>query len=150
MNQVKLSIHLYNDYSNVSLGNSSSQANHFSRILTEYAFEYLIRATGSDFFEDVYYDAIDFFRAKNMEEHVYQLQRKMYVTIRSKCDFRDLVECGLHFSISAINAWRRQSHHLTIWSGMAYISIWDKLNLTLSILVRVTIILVTTLMHRFG
>ena len=54
MHQAKLSIDLYNDY---SLGNSVSQAEQFSNIITENVYDYLLLATGSEYIEDVYYDA---------------------------------------------------------------------------------------------
>ena len=41
----------------------------------------LIIAGGS--IEDVYYDAVDFFKSKNMDEHVIRLQYKM---IQSQCE----------------------------------------------------------------
>ena len=133
MHQAKLCIDLYNDYSNESLGNSTSQADQFSSIITKNVYEYLLRATGSEYLEDVYYDAIDFFRAKNMKGHVYQLQFRMYIIIKRRCDWRDLLECSLHFSTSASRAWERQCYHLTIWSGEKCLLIWNKLNLALFI-----------------
>ena len=56
---------------------------------------YLLTATGSEYLEDVYYDVVDFFKAKNMEKHVFQLQLKMDDIIQSRCDFKndDLWEC---------------------------------------------------------
>ena len=61
MQQEQLTIDLYNDYSNVSLGNNVSQADQFSSlIINENISKYLILASGSDYLEDVYYDAVDF------------------------------------------------------------------------------------------
>ena len=54
--QAKLSIDLYNDYSNVLLGNNLSEAEQFSSIITEIIYEYLLLATGSEYIEDIYYD----------------------------------------------------------------------------------------------
>ena len=81
--QAKLSIDLYNDYSNVLLGNNLSEAEQFSSIITEIIYEYLLLATGSEYIEDIYYDAVDFFRSKNMEEHVMMLQVKMSAIIKN-------------------------------------------------------------------
>ena len=87
MQQVKLCIDLYNDYTNVSLGNSVSQADQFSSIIINQSMsEYLMLASGSDYLEDVYYDAVDFFKSKNMDEHVIRLQYKMNDVIRSQCE----------------------------------------------------------------
>ena len=73
--------------SNKSLGNSTSQADQFSSIITEYVYEYLLRAAESEYIDDIYYDAVDFFRAKNMEEHLMMLQVKMNAIIQSRCEF---------------------------------------------------------------
>ena len=133
MHQAKLCIDLFNDYSNESLGNSTSQADRFSSLITKKIYKYLLTATVTEYLEDVYYDAVDFFRGKNMKRHVYKLRLKMYVIIKRQCDLRGLLECSFNFSASAHRAWERQCYHLTIWSGKKSLSILDKLNLTLSI-----------------
>ena len=117
MHQAKLCIDLYNDYSSESLGNSTSQADGFSSLITDRIYKYLLTATVTEYLEDVYYDAVDFFRGKNMERHVYKLQLKMYVIIKRQCDLRDLLECSFNFSAFALRAWERQCYYLTIWSG---------------------------------
>ena len=130
MYQAKLCIDLYNDYLNESLGNSDSQADEFSSIITENVYEYLLTATVTEYLEDVYYDAVDFFKAKNMEKHVVQLQLKMDDIIQSRCDFKydDLWECLEYFSSAIVHAWKRQCYYLTIGSGKISILILDKLN----------------------
>ena len=130
MCQAKLCIDLYNDYLNGSLGNSVSQADEFSSIITENVYEYLLTATGSEYLEDVYYDVVDFFKAKSMEKHVFQLQLKMDNIIQSRCDFKkdDLSECLEYFSSAIVHAWKRQCYYLTIESGKMCILILDKLN----------------------
>ena len=130
IHQAKLTIDLYNDYSSESLGNNTSQADRFSSQITDRIYKYLLKATVIEYLEDVYYDAVDFFRGKNMKRHVYKLQLKMYVIIKRQCDLRDLLECSFNFSASARRAWKRQCYHLTIWSGKKSLLILDKLNLT--------------------
>ena len=135
MQQVKLCIDLYNDYTNVSLGNSVSQADQFSSlIINENISEYLLIASGSDYLEDVYYDAVDFFRAKNMKEHALQLQFKMHDIILSRCDVEnnDLSECFRYFTSATVRAWERQCYDLTILSGEITFFILDELNISVS------------------
>ena len=84
MHQAKLSIDLYNDYSNESLGNSTSQADQFSSIITEY-----LRAAELEYIANIYYDAVEFFRAKNMDKHL-MLQVKMNAIIQSRCDMQNI------------------------------------------------------------
>ena len=126
MQQAKLSIDLYNDYSNESLGNSTSQADQFSSIITEYIYEYLLRAAESEYIEDIYYDAVAFFRAKNMEEHLMMLQVKMNAIIQSRCDmqnFDGILNCCHHFASSRVllHSWKMQCHHLTLlWKALHY------------------------------
>ena len=116
MQQAKLSIDLYNDYSNESLGNSVSQADEFSSIITENVYEYLLTATGSEYLEDVYYDVVDFFSDKNMEMHVLLLQLKMNDIIQSRCDLEndDIYECAGYSFSATVHAWERQCYYLTI------------------------------------
>ena len=137
MQQVKLTIDLYNDYSNVSLGNSVSQADQFSSlILNQNMSEYLIIASGS--IEDVYYDAVDFFKSKNMDEHVIRLQYKMNDIIESQCELEInvnvhdvttcIMECIRYFISVIQHAWKRQCYYLTILLGKNILSILDSYN----------------------
>ena len=113
MNRAKLCIDLYNDYSNVSLGNCESQADQFSVFIITNIYEYLLSTTVSEYLEDVYYDTVDFFRAKSMEDHVIQLQLKMNAIILSRCDIDGVLECSLHIATSVFfYAWKRQCYHL--------------------------------------
>ena len=133
MHQAKLTIDLYNDYSNESLGNSISQADQFSSLITENVYENLLRAPESEYLEDVYYDAIDFFRAKNMEQHVLQLQFRMHVILLSRCnwqDIDDLLKYCLHVFPSVLRAWKRQCYHFTVFSGKNCLFVLNKKNLT--------------------
>ena len=127
--QAKLSIDLYNDYSNVLLGNSLSEAEQFSSIITETIYEYLLLATGSEYIEDIYYDAVDFFRSKNMEEHVMQLQVKMSAIIQNRCDLRNsegVMKCSNHFTSIMYRAWKRQCYHLIIESGTSLLNLYHQ------------------------
>ena len=130
MQQVKLTIDLYNDYSNVSLGNSVSQADQFSSLIINQSMsEYLMIASGSDYLEDVYYDAVDFFKSKNMDEHVIRLQYKMNDIIRSQCELEIngnvyvFLECTQRFISVVQHAWKRQCYYLTILSGIKVLSL---------------------------
>ena len=126
MQQVQLTIDLYN----VSLGNNVSQADQFSSlIINENISKYLIIASGSDYLEDVYYDAVDFYKSKNMDEHVICLQYKMSIIIRSQCELEIngkvyvFLECTQRFISVVQHAWKRQCYYLTILSGIKILSI---------------------------
>ena len=80
MNVIKLLLLLYNDYSNTSLGNDMTEAKVLSLSIME-AYPVLMNAENSEYSEEVYYAAIEFFRGQNMEEHVIQLQKKIIDTV---------------------------------------------------------------------
>ena len=78
MEHAKLILDLYNDYSNTSVGNDTTEAQTFSAIITDDIYPYLMNANRSEYLEEVYYLAIEFFRAKNnMEKQVVQLENRM-------------------------------------------------------------------------
>ena len=116
MQQARLYLALYNDYSNVSVGNNESRAANFSNIIIETVYDYLIMASESEYVKEVYFDAIDFFSAKNMEDHVIYLQDKMQAIVKEQCS--SLTDkCGNYHHRSAVDAWRRGCYHLAIYSG---------------------------------
>ena len=77
MEHAKLILDLYNDYSNTSVGNDTTEAQTFSATITDDIYPYLMTANKSEYLEETYYVAIEFFRAKNMEKQVVQLQNRM-------------------------------------------------------------------------
>ena len=76
MDEIKLLLYLYNDYTNTSLGNDINEAEVLSVKITQ-SVNYLMNADGSEYSEDIYFMAIEFFRSQNMNHHVVQLQKKM-------------------------------------------------------------------------
>lgn len=110
MSQIKLHLALYNDYSS---GNNVSKADGFSTIIIEKAYYYLIVANVSEYLEEVYYDAVDFFRAKNMEEHMINIQLRMKFAIQTQClsSPDNITICLL---MSSLNAIQRKCYHLSL------------------------------------
>ena len=80
MNRIKLHLLLYNDYSNTSLGNDVTEAKSLSSFIILEAYPYLMNAGRSEYSEEIYYAAMQFFRRKNIEENVIQLQKNCIVT----------------------------------------------------------------------
>ena len=115
MQQARLYLDLYNDYSNVEVGNNESRAADFSSMIIETVYDYLIMASKSEYLKEAYFDAVDFFRAKNMEDHMISLQHKMQAIVKEQCS--SLTDkCGNHYYRSAVVAWRRNCYHLAIYS----------------------------------
>ena len=82
MNRIKLQLLLYNDYSNTSLGNDMTEAKSLSLSIME-AYPYLMNADRSEYSEEVYYAAIEFFQEQNMEENtIHELQKKVIYSCR--------------------------------------------------------------------
>ena len=88
MNTIKLQLLLYNDYSNTSLGNDVTEAKSLSSFIILEAYPYLMNAGRSEYSEEIYYAAMQFFRRKNIEENVIQLQKKIIDTV-VLCDEND-------------------------------------------------------------
>ena len=88
MSRIKLLLLLYNDYSNTSLGNDVTEAKSLSSFIILEAYPYLMNAGGSEYSEEIYYAAMQFFRRKNIEENVIQLQKKIIDTV-VLCDEND-------------------------------------------------------------
>ena len=109
MQQAKLYLDLYNDY---TLRNNPTKVDFFSNEIIEKVYVYLMEAYNeNEYLKEVYFDAVDFFRAKDMEEHTVHIQSKMkYFTIlKCKND-----SCGDHLVQSLLDARERQCYNLTI------------------------------------
>ena len=111
MSLIQLHLDLYNDYMNSSLGNNVTKADELSSVIIAVDYMYLISA--DEYTKEVYYDALDFFRAKHMEEHVVHIQNKMLAAER-ECS---LVNCVDYYLSSSLHAWERQSYYLAIELG---------------------------------
>ena len=114
MDQARLLLLLYFDYSNASLGDNIDKANNLSSVIEEDVYLYLRTASISDFSEDTYEVAIEFFQRKNDKEKVYILEHKMLDA--------DLVEecvgiiklCAIHFIDTAKDAFNKQYYYRVI------------------------------------
>ena len=118
MDQARLLLLLYFDYSNASVGDNIDKANNLSNVIEEYVYQYLRTASISDFSEDTYEVAIEFFQRKDNKEKAYILEHKMLDA--------DLVEecveikCAKHFIDTASNALNKQYYYRVI--GLANVS----------------------------
>ena len=146
MDEIRLLLHLYNDYMNTSLGYDFTEAEAFAVEITQRAYQYLLNADRSEYSEDIYYMAIEFFRSQNLEVIVVELQEKMVASgIPCDCDetlkggeylkkTRELFlfptddpnvspeilcnhKCAINRGDSAIGSFRKQYYHLAIWYG---------------------------------
>ena len=109
MQQAKLYLKLYNDY---TLRNNPSKVDFFSNEIIEKVYVYLMETYNeNEYSKEVYYDAVDFFRAKDMKEHMVHIQSKMKNFTILKCKNRS---CGDHLVQSLFDARERQCYHLTI------------------------------------
>ena len=114
MDQARLLLLLYFDYSNASVGDDIDKANNLSSVIEEDVYQYLRTANNiiSDFSEDTYEVAIEFFQRKDNKEKVYNLEHKMLDA--------DLVEecvgiiCAIHFIDTAKDALNKQSYYRVI------------------------------------
>ena len=117
MGHAKLLLGLYNDYLDSSLGNNIAEAEKLSASIDE-IYPYLLVADISDYSEDVYFAAIDFFNARNMEQNVLSLQEKMFAMSDKKyrCNKND-TKCFDRFSSVINKALRHRCFHLVILLG---------------------------------
>ena len=112
MDQARLLLLLYFDYSNASVGDNIDKANNLSSVIEEDVYQYLRTAKISDFSEDTYEVAIEFFQRKDNKEKVYILEHKMLDA--------DLVEecvgiiCANHFIDTAKDALNKQYYYRVI------------------------------------
>ena len=63
-----LTLELYNDYLNVSAGDNATNVEILARIIIEEIYPYLM-SKSVPYPREVYYLAVEFFLANNMEEH---------------------------------------------------------------------------------
>ena len=153
MEKAKLILDLYNDYSNETVGNDQAKASTLSVMVIDETYPYLKTADRSQYSEKTFYDAIDFFAALNMEEHVVLLQQKM-IDNEGICNCTGPLKEGEHFYIISLNikrylrniqldpdeskkhceykcaahyAFAKKCYHLAIWAGEQSCSNLDKL-----------------------
>ena len=118
ISQTKLFLDLYKDFSNESLGNNKSRAEYFSNWITKMGLVYLITANESQYMEEVYYDAIDLFRAKNMEYKIQLIQKKMMDVILYRCKNTNKIYGCLPLMLEAMSkAFSRECYYLAIQLG---------------------------------
>ena len=97
MNVIKLQLLLYNDYSNTSLGNDVTEAKSLSLSILK-AYQILMNADRSEYSEEVYYAAIEFFQEQNMEENmIHELQKKV-IDSTFFCDESNCMQASLELS----------------------------------------------------
>ena len=77
MDQARLLLLLYFDYSNAFVGDNIEMANNLSSVIEEDVYQYLRTAKISDFSEDTYEVAIKFFQRK--------MTKKKYIILNIKC-----------------------------------------------------------------
>ena len=102
MEKAKLILDLYNDYSNETVGNDQAKARTLSVMVIDEIYPYLNTADRSQYSERTFYDAIDFFTALNMEEHVVLLQQKM-IDNEGMCNCTGPLKDGEFFNFIALN-----------------------------------------------
>ena len=140
MRLVKLYIYLYYDYSNATLGNNVSKASILSKAIRGTMYLYLLRANRSEYVEEVYYDAVEFFMANNLEKQAINLQRKMISVVGvEQCLAEGAFECATHYLISAYGAWNRQCYHLCVHLGSLSFYLFSKVNSKYAVLSAVLI-----------
>ena len=115
MEEAKLIIDLYNDYSTESLGNNTDKANELSSVIIEKIYQILMDQSSYPKDLDVFYDAAEFFIANKLEEHAVHLQHKIQKAV-------EVEKCAVSISHNCLNqhvqqAWRRKCYHLVIGLG---------------------------------
>ena len=112
MDQARLLLLLYFDYSNASVGDDIDKANNLSSVIEEDVYQYLRTANTSDFSEDTYEVAIKFFQRKDNKEKVYILEHKMLdADLVKQCVG---IKCAKHFIDTAIDALNKQYYYRVI------------------------------------
>ena len=148
MNVIKLLLLLYNDYSNTSLGNDVTEAEALSLSILE-GYSILMNADNSEYSEDIYHLAMEFYREQNLETNVVELQK--YIISRSTpCSqndkylkkgklypYMEFIDppnprpheyvCALNYGDSAMDSFNDQYYHLAIWFAEQSIASSDKL-----------------------
>ena len=117
ISEAELFLKLYSDYSDATLGNDLAQAMELSARIIEEIYPYLLMADKSEYSEEVYFAAIQFFKEKSMQEHELYLQKKMFEIInqRNKCK-NNITEC-FDFASVLFRASRYQFYHLAAMLG---------------------------------
>ena len=152
-----LILKLYNDHLNVSVGNNAKYAEILARIIIEEIYPYLMN-TILFYPREVYYLAVEFFLANNMEEHAIDLQFKMteiihcnesemtwdenseyfkhlkkhfkeLATQKTEHSFKHSFKCAIYYLEFSSNAYKRQCYHLAVWLGNKTIHMFDEAHL---------------------
>ena len=148
-----LTLELYNDFLNVSVGNNAEYAESLARIIIEEIYPYLM-SKSVPYPREVYYLAVEFFLANNMEEHTINLQFKMTEIIHCnesemkwdesseyfkyfKRHFKELAtqkteipfKCAIYYIDFLGDAYNRQCYHLAVWLGNKTIQMFDEAHL---------------------
>ena len=112
MDQARLLLLLYFDYSNAFVGDNIDKANNLSSVIEEDVYQYLRTANISDFSEDTYEVAIKFFRRKGNKEKVYNLEHKMLdADLVKQCV---TIRCAKFFIDTAKDALNKQYYYRVI------------------------------------
>ena len=148
-----LTLELYNDFLNVSVGDNATNAEILARIIIEEIYPYLM-SKSVPYPREVYYLAVEFFLANNMEEHAINLQFKMTEIIHCnesemkwdenskyykyfKKHFKELatqktelpLKCAIYYIEFSKDAYKRQCYHLTVWLGNKTFQMFDEAHL---------------------
>ena len=144
---------MYNDHLNVSVGSNAKYAEILARIIIEEIYPYLMN-TILFYPREVYYLAVEFFLANNMEEHTIDLQFKMTEIIHCnesemtwnenseyykyfKKHFKELatqktelpLKCAIYYLEFSSDAYNRQCYHLAVWLGNKTFQMFDEAHL---------------------
>ena len=113
MDQALLTIYLYNDYSNETVGNNIEKASNLSQIIEEEVYQYLMTADISDFSENVYKVAIKFFQERKDTAKAVNLEHKMVDA--EQLEQCLTMKCSNHIlSIIKGDAWENKMYHRAI------------------------------------
>ena len=118
MGEAKLVLGLYNDYLDKSLGNNMTKAKELSTIIRDEVYPYLLMADKSEYLEEVYFAAIKLFKAKNMQEHVLKLQKKVFNLIKQniKCD-KSNAKCSHNLASALSKALKNKWFYVAVSLG---------------------------------
>ena len=155
MNMIQLLLLLYNDYSNTSLGNDVTEAEALSLSILE-GYPILMNADNSEYSEDIYHLAMEFYREQNLETNVVELQKYIisrstpcspndkYLKMGEMYPYVEFIDppnprpheyvCALNFGDSAMDAFHGQYYHLAIWFAEQSIASSDKLGKSYTVL----------------
>ena len=131
MEFVLLIIYLYNDYSNVRLGNSVEKANNLASIIEGGdVYQYLMTADNSKVSDVVYGPAIGFFKESGYKERAVNLEHKLLDADQvEQCVMSSSIECGDHLINTAVAAQKKQLYYRALKLANASFQIYYDLGL---------------------